>query len=245
MDVAGIPIALMALAAAIVVLAVVVQTTTGMGFGLTAAPLLAMIDTRMVPVPILVLGMVTAIIAASKERQIARFDEAGWGLAGRFAGMIIALGLLVLWPDRSSFALMFSVGILLAIAMSIAGLRFELSRRSLLAMGTLSGLMGTITSVGAPPMALIYQNVRAEHARATLNTFFAAGAAISFLGLLVIGRVTMSDVILVAFLAPVMLATTYFAPRLNASVARRYRPVVLSLSAIAAVNLLFRALFGS
>ncbi len=240
--IAAIPLELLALAAVIVALAVVVQTTTGMGFGLTAAPLLAMIDTGMVPVPILVLGMATAATAAVKERHAARLDEVGRGLAGRTIGMLAAIGLLAFLPDRDSFAIFFASGILIAVALSVAGLRLRLSTASLLSMGTLSGFMGTITSVGAPPMGLIYQNVQAEHARATLNAFFSIGAAISLAGLITIGRVGETDLVLTAIFAPVMMAATFFAPRLNDTVARRYRPIVLGLSAVAAINLLIRTL---
>lgn len=242
--IAAIPLELLALAALIVALAVVVQTTTGMGFGLTAAPLLAVIDTRFVPVAILVLGMATAVIAAWKDRRSIRPDEVGIALIGRVTGMLAAISLLVLLPSRENFMILFSVGILIAVGLSLVGIRFALSPTSLIAMGTLSGFMGTITSVGAPPMALIYQDVMAERARATLNAFFSIGAAFSLLGLIAIGRVSLGDFLLIAVFAPIMLISTYFAPRLNAAVARRYRPIVLGLSALAAVNLLVRAFAG-
>lgn len=242
MEIAGIPVSLLLLSACIVVFATVVQTTIGMGFGQVAAPLLAMIDTRMVPVPIIMLGTITAIIAATKERGEVRKGEVTWGLAGRATGTLGAMLLLLMLPSRESFTILFALGILLAVAMSVAGIRMKLNRQTLLSMGTLSGFMGTITSVGAPPMGLLYQDVKADHARPTLNAFFAIGAAISLAGLALIGRIGASDLLMVAIFAPVMLATTHFAPRLNASVARRYRPIVLGMSAVAAVNLLFRAL---
>ncbi|MCW2309915.1 sulfite exporter TauE/SafE family protein [Rhodobium gokarnense] len=239
--IADLPLWMLGLASLIVVLGVIVQTTTGMGFGLTSAPLLAMIDTHFVPIPIIVLGIVTASLAATKERGQVRMDEVGVALAGRFAGMLCAIAVLLVLPGKDSFAVLFSAGILFAVALSLAGFRLALTRGALVSMGFISGLMGTITSVGAPPMALIYQDVKADHARSTLNAFFAIGAAVSLFGLIAIGRVHWSDAVLIAVLAPVMLVASYFAPRLNARVARRYRPVVLALSAVAAINLLARA----
>ncbi len=51
----------------IVLAASVVQAGLGMGFGLTAAPLLALIDPHLVPVPTLILGMVTAGMGAWRQ----------------------------------------------------------------------------------------------------------------------------------------------------------------------------------
>jgi hypothetical protein len=52
----------------IVVFGTIVQSGLGMGFGLVAAPLLALIDPVMVPVPALFMGMLTSVWAALQER---------------------------------------------------------------------------------------------------------------------------------------------------------------------------------
>ncbi len=237
-----IPPLLLALAALVVACGVIVQSTTGMGFGLATAPILAMIDIRLVPVPVIALGALTAIIAAWSHRREVVAPEIGWALGGRIAGTFGAVGLLALMPERETFMLLFSVAILVAVAMSLVGVLIPLSRGTLVAMGTVSGLMGTISSVGAPPMGLIYQRVEPARARATLNAFFAIAAALSLAALALIGRVGQSDLIAIALFLPVMLVTSRLAPRFTAIVDRRYRPVILGLSAFAAITLLIRAL---
>ncbi|MCC2112935.1 MAG: TSUP family transporter, partial [Hyphomicrobiales bacterium] len=169
-------------------------------------------------------------------------EEIGWALSGRFTGTLGAIVLLTLMPDRETFMLLFSVAILIAVAMSLAGILIPLSRGSLVAMGIVSGLMGTISSVGAPPMGLIYQGVEPARARATLNAFFSFAALLSLVALAAIGRVSSSDLIAIALFLPVMLVAARLAPRFNRIVDRRYRPIILGLSAIAAINLLIRAL---
>ena len=49
-------------------------------------------------------------------------------------------------------AVLFSVSILLAVAMSLLGWRVAASTASLAVAGAASGFMGTITSAGAPPL---------------------------------------------------------------------------------------------
>ena len=55
--------ALLAAIFAIVVAASIVQAGLGMGFGLASAPLLALIDPRLVPGPVLIIAVVTSIWA--------------------------------------------------------------------------------------------------------------------------------------------------------------------------------------
>jgi len=51
----------------VVCFASVVQALFGMGYGLTAAPLLALIDPVYVPVPTIVIGMISSTIGAANE----------------------------------------------------------------------------------------------------------------------------------------------------------------------------------
>ncbi|NIR59973.1 MAG: sulfite exporter TauE/SafE family protein, partial [Gammaproteobacteria bacterium] len=57
-------------------------------------------------------------------------------------GLVIAVGALVL----------------LAVAMSVAGLKISPTRPTLITAGALSGFMSTVSSVGGPPLAITYQH---------------------------------------------------------------------------------------
>ena len=63
------------------------------------------------------------------------------------------------------------MAVLIGIALSLSGLRIAIRPVSLIIAGIAAGLMGTITAVGAPPMAL-YQYEPAKRARAMQNAFF-------------------------------------------------------------------------
>jgi ACR3 family arsenite transporter len=158
----GFPLAdqpwLILLAFVIVMVASIVQAGLGMGFGLTASPLLALIDPHLVPVPTLIMGMVTAGLGGWRERGSIIWPEVGIGMAGRLVGVACGALVLSLLVDRKAFMLVFGIMVGVAVLLSLSGWRWKFSTSSLVAMGWLSGLMGTITSVGAPPLALIYQD---------------------------------------------------------------------------------------
>ena len=84
----------------IVLAASVVQAGLGMGFGLTAAPLLALIDPHLVPVPTLIIGMVTAGMGTWRERRSVIWPEVGIGLVGRLIGVASGTYVLSQLVDR-------------------------------------------------------------------------------------------------------------------------------------------------
>ncbi|PLX37549.1 MAG: hypothetical protein C0606_04440 [Hyphomicrobiales bacterium] len=238
------PLPSYALAIAIVLVAAMVQSNTGMGFGLVAAPLLAVIDVELVPVPVLLLGFVTATMAAVRERPAIHWDEVGIGLFGRVSGAFLAALVLYLLPDRHGFSLAFGLSILVAVILSVAGVVLPLNRISLVTMGTVSGLTGTITSVGAPPMAIVYQNAAPGHARPTLSAFFSFGAMASFLVLAATGRVDLQDFVGVVLLAPAMYAGVRLAPYCRDWIDRRFRWIALALATAAAIRLIVVGIVG-
>lgn len=233
---------LLAPALVVIVFASVVQFGLGLGFGLVAAPLLALLDPRLVPAPTLWLGLATATLAAVRERGAIVWGEVLTGVPGRAAGVGLAALLLAALPDRQSFALVFGGLVGLAVALSAAGLSMPFTRAGLLAMSVVSGLMGTITSVGAPPLAILYQGRPAATARPTLSAFFAIGCALSLGGLWAAGWTGWRDLALAALLAPGMLAGLWLSRRLAGRLDRRFRPALLGLAGAAAVLLVARGL---
>ena len=230
------------LVGAIVVAAAIVQFGLGMGFGLTAAPLLALIDPELVPAPTLFLGMLTSSWGAWGERKAIRWDEVGLGTIGRIAGVLAAAALLSALADQRSFMLAFGLMIGLAVFLSAFGRRIAFSRGWLLAMSTLSGIMGTITSVGAPPLALIYQDRSAATARPTLAAFFAIGCLVSLAGLYASGFAGVRDAVLAALMLPPMVLGLVIARGLRGRFDRRYRPALLVVAGMAAAMLILRGL---
>ena len=233
---------LLAAVLAVVFLAAIVQINLGMGFGLTAAPLLALLDPALVPVPTLILGLFTASWGAWREREGIAWAEVLLGAPGRVAGVAAGAGLLALITGPRPFMLAFGTLIALALILSVSGWRMPFTRGRLLAMSALSGLMGTLTSVGAPPMALLYQHRPVQTARPTMAAFFAVGCLFSITGLALSGWARPSHLLLAAVMAPGLLAGILAARAVGRVVDRRFRPALLAVSGVAAAILVARGL---
>ena len=192
-----------ALASLVVAVAALVQGSVGIGFGIVAAPILAVIDPIMVPGPLLVLALGLAIMLAIRERSEIRFGDLGAALAGRIPASFVA-GFTVGFLPPDQFLIIFALMILFGVGLSLSGWRVNPSTRNLVLAGTASGFMGTITSVGAPPMAIVYQNVAGPQMRATIAAYFTVGAAMSIVALASFGAFGWTDLALSVKLIPAM-----------------------------------------
>lgn len=70
----------------------------------------------------------------------------------------------------------------------VRGLRLRPSRSVLVGAGMMSAIMGTITSISGPPMALVYQDASGARLRATMSSFFWVGTVMSLVVLRLVGR---------------------------------------------------------
>ncbi len=230
--------ATMVFAAVIIILGCIIQSGLGMGFGLMVAPLMALIDQQLVPAPTLFLGLFTALWGAWLDRSHIRWNEVWLAGAGRTAGVLVGL-LLIFWlSGAGGFSLLFGIMVLSAVVLSVTGHALPFNWLSLSAMGLVSGTMGTITSVGAPPLALVYQGREPQASRATLAAFFALGCAVSLAGLFVSGFAGVRDVYLALAMVPPMVFGMWFAQRFKTGFVRWYRPWLLCVAGAAGLLLM-------
>lgn len=164
-----------------------IQGSVGFGYALVSAPLLALVAPQMVPGPIMLSSMLLSMAAGFRER--ASMDRRGVSLAllGRIPGVALGAGALA-WFSTEIMSVVFGAVVLVAVALSVSGLRLPLTTNTLLGTGFLSGVMGTMTSIGGPPIALVYQDAEGPELRATLNTYFALGSAMSIPALWMAGH---------------------------------------------------------
>jgi uncharacterized protein len=227
---------------AIVAAGAAIQASVGIGFGILAAPLLVILAPELVPGPILVLGLVLALMTTTREFRDVDLRELGLALVGRFAGTVAAGGVIALLP-MAAFASVFALMLLAAIGLSLTRWRLLPTPRNLMVAGVLSGFMGTITSVGAPPMAMVYQNMPGPKVRATLGAFLTLGAALSLITLSLVGRFNTAQAMSVLWLFPPVIVgfflSRYFTRHVDKS-RRAVKVAVLGISGIAALMLLLK-----
>ena len=185
-------------------------------------------------------GFGMALIAAPPLMLIA--PEFRPALGGRALGTALA-ALFLAAASPQSFDLAFGLLVLLGVALSLRGLRFRVNAISAATAGLFSGLMGTISSIGGPPMALLYQHEGAARLRATLAGYFVLGVVFSLAALYAVGRFGWAELKLALVLSPAMLAGYFLAGPLQDRLSEKMiRPVVLSLSFVSAFWVIARAL---
>ncbi len=214
------------------------QGSVGYGSALVATPLLVLIDYRLVPVPFSIASLSLVILMMWRERQAIDFRGLGWSVFGRVFGS--ALGAFILAQfTSSSFVLIFAIMVLLAVLISISGVRFMPTKGSLLGAGFFSGLMGTVAAIGGPPMALVYQEAQGKRIRSTLAAYFILSILISSLAWASIGMYHGEILILGLFLLPGTIMGFLISTRIVHWIDGKYiRPVVLSVAAISGIYVL-------
>jgi uncharacterized membrane protein YfcA len=230
----------LAIATLAVVIGACVQGVLGFGLGLIAAPVLAMVDTDLVPGPLLFVGVPLTVLVAVRERGSLDFRGVRWALVGRIPGTIAGTIAVAALPD-GPLAVLLAVVVLTAVVLSVAGWRARPTPVTLVTAGTASGFMGTATSIGGPPMAIVYQRRAGPELRATLAAYFVVGAAFSLAMLAVAGEFGRRELGLGLLLLPGVLVG-FSCSRVAARVLDRghTRAAVLSFSSASALALLIQ-----
>ena len=226
----------------IVAIGACIQGSIGFGWAMVAAPFIVLIEPDFVPAPMILSGILLVILITWKERHSVDRNGAKWMAGGCIPGIAGASGVLLVL-SKTGFEIAFSILVLLAVVLSAVGISVKLSNRNLFGAGLLSGFMGTISSIGGPPVALVYQHVTGSKLRGTLSAFFLICALLALIGLYVVDKLGMQELKLAPVLIPGLVIGFFFS-RFTARLLDRYaiRPFVLIFSAAAAVAVLVRAL---
>lgn len=102
--------------------------------------------------------------------------------------------------------------------------------------------MGTLTSVGAPPMGIVYQHSPGPTVRATLNAFFAFGTVASLASLAWFGLLKIDHLMFAIALTPALFLGTWVSKFLNAFVDKRFRKLVLGICIASSFAVIWDAL---
>jgi uncharacterized membrane protein YfcA len=219
-----------------------VQGSVGLGLGLVAAPVVTLLFPSLMPGAILVAAAVLPIFTLVREVRFADWRGLRWAFGGRIAGTPLGVWVVAALPPR---ALGIVVGGMVLAAVGITALPGGVprSRPTLVVAGVFSGATGTATSIGGPPLALLYQREEGPRIRATLAVFFTIGAVISLLTLAAVDQLPLRQVTAGLLLTP--FALVGFAA--SGPVRRfldngRMRTGVLVITAVSALVLILRSL---
>ncbi len=232
----------LAIAVVAVVAGACLQGSLGFGLGLVAAPVLVILDSRLVPGVILGIGVPLTYLMAWRERRSLDVRGVSWAIAGRMGGTVFGTLAVVMLTERA-LALFFAFSLLTAVVLSVIGLSVTPTPRTMMAAGVGSGFMGTATSVGGPPMALLLQREEGAALRASLAAFMAFGATFSLVALVSAGQFSRIDAVTTVVLAVPALAGFALSRWTNRILDRGYtRTVVLIFATASAVSILIKTL---
>lgn len=223
---------------AVVFAATALQASIGFGMGMLAAPVIALVDPELLPGTVIMLAFVVTVLVTVRERVALDLQGAGWALVGRIPGSIAGVLLVVVLPGPG-LSLLVALAVLSGVVFSLLGWTPAPKRTNLVMAGAASGVMGTATSIGGAPMALIWQKLDGARLRGTMSAFFMVGSAVSLGGLALAGAITEAIILLSLWMVPVVLAGYVASRHLNRFLDQaRLRRVALTVSALGAVLLL-------
>ena len=219
-----------------------VQGAVGFGANLVAAPLLVLLSEGFVPGPVIVASGVLNVLLAWRSGGGDVDPTVNVAIAGQVAGSLVAGAVIAILPT-DTLAIVFAVLVLLAVGMSIRGRRLLPSRPNLAGAGIASGFMGTISGIGGPPIALAYLGLSGPALRATLARYFLVGNLVAIPTLIVVGSLGIDEVpeclVLIPGAVLGFVSSGWLAKHADRGT---IRPIVLGLSATAAVAVLIRTL---
>jgi uncharacterized membrane protein YfcA len=239
----GLPLTALLVAGTVVLLGAAVQGAVGLGLGLLAAPVFALVDPTLVPGTILFTTSVLPVLTTFRELEDVDWRGLGFALLGRLPGTAIGVYIVAAYPPAVT-AIVVAVVVLGAVALSVTTWNARPTPKALLTAGVISGVGGTATSVGGPPVALLYQRASGATLRSTMGLYFLVGNIVSLSALALADQVTTRDAGRALVLLPFVVGGFLLSGPLRRHVDRgRLRVAVLTLSAASAALLLARTVF--
>lgn len=194
-----------------------VQAVVGLGLGLLSAPIIALVEPSLVPVLPLWLALLISGLNLADEHAHVDWRSTAWSLPARLPGTVVGAWLVASFTEQQ-IGVVLAVMVLVAVALSVRTVSVPLNPASLATAGFIAGTTGTATSIGGPPIALLYQRGRPEVVRATLSVFFFVGVMLSLSGLALSGSLDRTPSLVALVLSPGVLV--------GYVVGRRSRPLV-------------------
>jgi hypothetical protein len=211
-----------------------------MGLNLFAVPLLALIDPVYVPGPVLVHSLLISVLASYRLRSDINRSELAIAVGGLLVGTAVAAALLV-QVSAEQLPRLFGALVLLAVAVTAAGIRVRITPPVILTASTAAGAMGTIAGVHGPPIALVYQRESPARIRSALLPFFVFANGLSIVALALVGRFGWPEVLASILLMPGLAAGFWASPWLISVMSGgAIRTCILAISAVSGLALLLK-----
>ena len=228
----------------IIFIGATVQGVIGFGLGTISTPIMALLKPDLVPVVVLCLAF---IIACSTLHRA--WAETDWKMVlysnlARLPGTFLAVWALAVL-STNSLQIFIGCPVIFTMILSSLGWTPKVNVANTLIAGGLSGFLGTSTSIGGPPMALLMKTFNPAKARGTLAATFVFGSIVSMVTLAVGGQVTTYQLKYAVLYLPLAILGLVAANYFNRFVDRRLlNRIVVIVSIGASLVLIAQSLVG-
>ncbi|WMC12086.1 sulfite exporter TauE/SafE family protein [Oceanimonas pelagia] len=219
-----------------------VQTAIGFGMAVVAAPILFYLDPALVPGPLMVVLLVMCLVNGWRFRKGLELNLLAPALLARIPGSAVGVWLLAVLPLQW-LAVLIAITIMLGVLVRLKDIALPMTKTNMALGGFLSGVMGTSTTIGGPPMVLVMHGADMHRIRANLAGFFVVSTLMSVGALASGGFLTQAHLMMALPLAPAALLGNWLAVHTLHLVSR---PVMhygsLGLCTLAVIGMLINTL---
>ncbi|UAA38623.1 sulfite exporter TauE/SafE family protein [Paraneptunicella aestuarii] len=228
------------LSAVALLLGCTVQTAVGFGMALVAAPIIVVLNPLWVPYVLAVTALVLSLGNTWNQRQHVQWRQIVPPMISRIPGTMLGTWILMTL-DTEWLQILVAGMVMLAILVTLKLKPFPSTTTNMSIAGFVSGITGTTTSIGGPPMALVMQHSAGHHARANLSAYFVYSCIVSLIGYMTMDLMTTELWISSLTMIPIAWLGFYLGKRLRPWVDNRFRPVLLALCGLSASIALINA----
>ncbi|MFC4531883.1 TSUP family transporter [Sphaerisporangium dianthi] len=183
----------------------VVQGGVGFGLGLVAAPIIAVLDPTVMPGAVQIVNLTLPLFTLAAEWRTIDWRGLAYALLGRLPGSAVG-AFVVVYVSTQALGVLVGVMVLVAVAVTASSVAIPRNGATLAGAGFVSGVTGTATGIGGPPMGIVYQHAKGPQIRATLALYFVLSAGQSLGLLAVVGKLPARSALAGAVLIPFMIA---------------------------------------
>lgn len=224
---------------AVLMLGAFVQRATGFGLAVVGAPLLLMLEPRLVPVVLVLFGFTVSLMMVRHYWHEVRLDAIGMALVGRLPGNALGIWLLLAAPMVVLEKLIAFI-VLFAVLVTLCRFQLPVNRITLFGAGILSGIFGTVAAIGGPPIVLLMHGLPADRVRGNLAAFFILTSMLTLVTLAIAGQIQLWHFQVALTLLPAVLIGNALADVIAHRLDRRLlQGASLALCSLAALGLLW------
>lgn len=219
-----------------------VQGVIGFGLGTISTPIMALIKPELVPVVVLCLAFVIACTTLHRSWSETDWKMVWYSNIARLPGTVLAVWALAIL-STNSLQLFIGCAVIFTMVLSSLGWTPKVNAPNTIFAGLLSGFLGTSTSIGGPPMALLMKSFNPTKARGTLSATFVFGSVVSMITLGIGGQITAYQLKFAAIYLPLAILGLFAASYFNRFVDRKLlNRIVITVSIGASIVLIIQSL---